>query len=65
MDGILEFCQGLSALPKRGAGRGELRCSFLTITYRKSAVVFYRVDETEVIISAIYYSGQGYEIVEE
>ena len=60
---IVDHCEALSAFPKRGAMRDDIRPGLRLTNYRGRAVIAFSVDDASATVSiiGIFYGGQDYE----
>lgn len=65
VNAIIDHCETLSAFPKRGAMRDDIRPGLRLTNYRGRAVIAFSVDDTSATVSiiGIFYGGQDYERV--
>ena len=63
VDAIVAHCEGLAAFPLRGITRDDIRPGLRTMSYKKRAVIAFRVDDvaSRVDILGVFYGGQDYE----
>ncbi len=60
-DGIVTYCESLSAFPSRGNRRDDIRPGLRVTSYRKRVAIAFHVDENRVNIIGVFYGGQNYE----
>ena len=62
---VVDCCEALSAFPKRGKMRDDIRPGLRLTNYRGRTVIAFTVDDVNVTVSVIgiFYGGQNYETV--
>jgi len=65
VDGIISYCESLTAFPLRGTTRDDIMAGLRTTNYRHSAVIAFTVDGSTKIVSilGVFYGGQNFEAV--
>ncbi|QJU58857.1 type II toxin-antitoxin system RelE/ParE family toxin [Sphingomonas sp. AP4-R1] len=61
VDGIIDHAATLSAFPKRGTPRDDLRVGLRTIPWRRRVTIAFMVEETDVVVIGIFYGGRDFE----
>lgn len=59
-DAIVDFCEGLSRFPHRGAARDDIRPGLRTIAYRKRTIIAFAILEDTIAIIGVSYGGRDY-----
>lgn len=60
-DGILDHIAGLSAFPRKGAPRDDLRPGLRTLSWRRRVTVAFMVEEADVVVIGVFYGGRDFE----
>lgn len=55
---LVTRCYRIGGLPFGGTPRDELRSGLRSVPFDHNATIFYRVTQTEVLISAVLYRGR-------
>lgn len=61
VDGIIDYIAGLTAFPKRGTPRDDLRPGLRTMAWRRRVTIAFMVEETAVVVIGIFYGGRDFE----
>jgi toxin ParE1/3/4 len=59
-DGIIDHIAKLSAFPKRGTPRDDLRPGLRTISWRRVTIAFV-VEARDVVVTGVFYGGRDFE----
>ena len=60
-DRIVDYCESLQTLPKRGVLRDDIRPGLRVLGYRRRVAIAFEVSDTQVAILGIFYGGQDFE----
>ncbi|HEX3395430.1 MAG TPA: type II toxin-antitoxin system RelE/ParE family toxin [Steroidobacteraceae bacterium] len=58
---IIEYCEGMKAVPHRGVRRDDIRPGLRITHYKGRAAIAFAVEGEQVSIIGVYYGGQDYE----
>lgn len=60
---ILDECESLCTLPRRGTRRDDIRPGLRTFGFRKRVTIAFEVTNNVVTILGIFYGGQDFEMM--
>jgi plasmid stabilization system protein ParE len=58
---IVEYCEGLENVPRRGTRRDDIRPGLRITHYRGRTIIAFTVEVEQVSIIGVFYGGQDYE----
>jgi toxin ParE1/3/4 len=58
---IVEYCEGMEDVPRRGTRRDDIRPGLRITHYKGRAIIAFTVETELVSIIGVYYGGQDYE----
>jgi toxin ParE1/3/4 len=61
VDAIVEHCESFATFPHRGTMRDDLRPGLRVTSFKKRAVIAFRVKDDVVQVLGIFYGGQDFE----
>jgi plasmid stabilization system protein ParE len=60
-DAVVKYCEGLTTFPLRGRKRDDVRPGLRTISYKRSTLIAYTVEEGRISIIGVFHGGQDFE----
>lgn len=61
VDGIVDHIAGLSAFPRRGTARDDIRPGLRTMGWRRRVTIAFVVEERTVVVIGVFYGGRDFE----
>lgn len=60
-DAMIDHIATLSAFPKRGSARDDVRAGLRTIAWRRRVTIAYVIEAHDVVIIGVFYGGRDFE----